>query len=270
MAHTPDDPTKPQVWVEKGLDELDFEFYIPQGPKGDPGGLTSTVLAGGTNLNDIISAGAYSVTAGTTSIDSALANLPVHEAGSLVITFSGNNSVQIQTYTTNTKSIYVRRRFGSTWSSWRHFGQNRADNSAGRQFFGWDQENAREQMIWGDTGRRNITALASGVTAGTIYLRRMNSIVSLVVVGANVPNNSSLTFTGLLPSGFKPYANSYFQFREGTGDPGKALIAFSNGDVQIRGVIVGTGGISSVASWDTIDPWPTTLPGDATGGIMTT
>lgn len=268
MAFTPTDPLKAEVRVVGEAPNQQLDFYIPRGPKGDPGGLSSTVIPLGTDLDGYVTAGSYSVTNGIDAGASASAHLPFHEAGTLLVTLSQTGGTQIQTYITNTKNIYIRRRFNSAWSAWRSIASTRVDETIGRRIFTYDDANSREQMTFGDTGRRAI--VVPEITGGTLYLRRTGTLVSFNMVGAVILNNTSPYLSAFLPVGFRPYANSYFPYREGTNDPSKAVIAFSNGDLQVRGVINGAGGVSAFATWDTIDAWPTTLPGTASGSIPAT
>jgi hypothetical protein len=273
MAFTPTDPLKAEVRVIGTAPNQSLDFYIPRGPKGDPGGITSTILAAGTNLDSVITAGAYSITSGVTAGDSALANLPMHEAGSLVVTMSGNNSVQIQTYTTNTKSIYVRRRFSGSWNPWRHFGTSRTDQTAGRVMYSWDEVNQREQLTYGDTGWRDVSADLLGGATGTMRLRRVGNVVDISMALSLPEGLISGTMVYALPLGFR---SSYFKGYYGTRPSGNLATCYVRPNAN--NVYLGLPSNWST-SWGTLEwtgtftvseAWPTTLPGTALGSIPIT
>jgi len=261
LAHTPDDPTKPQVWVEKGLDELDFEFYIPQGPKGDPGGFVSTGIT--TTLNDYVTPGTYHVSAASDSANALALNMPYNEAATLLVTSSNANSTTtIQTFITNTKGIYKRRKFGSTWSAWIHFGSTRTDQTAGRAMYQWDELNQREQLVWGDTGVRDISSLLVNgwvlPASGTLFIRRVGSVVTMwgMIDGTNFTTDHFYTPPA---AGFAPETSGGSYAPVVSSDYADVRDIAYDGTFYIRSA---TKKIWRVrATWTTIQPWPTTLPG---------
>lgn len=273
MPRTPSDPTKAQVWIDQTGPELDFEFYIPAGSKGDPGGFTSTVVAANTDLDLLLTEGLYQCTIGTDANASALAHLPMHEAGSLMITKSGNNSVQIQTYITNTKSIYVRRRFSGAWGPWRAFTPSRTDLTAGRAMYTWDEQNQREQLTYGDTGWRNVTAdLLNGYT-GNVYLRRIGYTV--FCEGTPTPPDPMVSgdfYQVPVPFQWTSLQNVRFNSRmAGSLDPFWLVRKGPTLPLSVENIngswAPARGGFAFATSWATANAWPTTLPGTAVGAV---
>ncbi|UTN92028.1 hypothetical protein SEA_DARBY_23 [Arthrobacter phage Darby] len=276
MAQTPDDPTKAQVWITKGIDDLDFEFYFPQGPKGDPGPFVPVSVLGssGTNLNDLTAPGTYSVAIPTLSNDSVLQNYPMHEAGSMWVTTSNAGSVVVQQYLTNTKGMYVRRKFSGNWSPWRFFGHSRTDQTAGRAMYQWDEINQREQLIYGDTGWREVSALlVDGWTSSGLFLRRLGSQVFLtgIITGSSATSDHFLSL--LNDVGFRPGSQSIFSpvlSDDYTSSRDLQFDATSTKmQVYVRAAPVGKNW-RMAASWITPNSWPTSLPGAASGSVPNT
>ncbi|ASR83612.1 hypothetical protein SEA_LISARA_28 [Arthrobacter phage LiSara] len=269
MAFTPADPTKAEVKVIQNGDQLGFDFYIPRGAKGDAGGWTSTALPVNSDLNLITTEGLYRVIASPTAGEATTANLPFNEAGSLAVTLSQTGTTQIQVYTTNTKSMYARRRFGGAWGPWRHFGTSRVDQTAGRVMYQWDEVNNREQMIYGDTGWRNITTdILNGWTASAILIRRVGAEVFLrlyQVNGAAQTAGTIMTLTAGFRSGVFQYEPCYTEAAALA-----TILVESTGNIKAAGGATkyGTAAYSEVR-WSTTETWPTTLPGVASGSIPT-
>lgn len=160
---------------------------------------------------------------------------------------------------------YIRTGTSTAWNPWAFIPTQSMDVTVGRRMFARDDYNNRYQMIFGDTGARDITALAStDWTPGTMYLRRFGSQVELVgnmnsVGGAAVPANTVIL---TLPTGFRPAA---------------VINKLMAGGSVVHGVIVGTDGTLRTDSgltalrwgltWTTSNAWPAALPGTAFGSI---
>lgn len=138
----------------------------------------------------------------------------------------------------------------------------RFSESAGRTVTAWDYINNREQLIYGDTGWRDVSSLlqsGKSYTVSYLEMKRTNGIVHLRIGGL-----TGDTGTFLVPvSGFRIDHN----FGRNAG-----LILGSEGaTLRVNGSIYGfnihgnatdetyTGHVS----WPTNDPWPTSLPGVA-------
>lgn len=155
------------------------------------------------------------------------------------------------------------------------------NNTVGRRAFAWDAGNARQQMIYGDTGRRDITSLfngtapsaATGITAGSVYLTRVGRMVELVLEGVTLPPGQSATFVTLgdiIPSGFLPPSERDFPLSarlttEGANGGGLRVNRITGRLIVYLHVDGETVRVS--ANWLTEDAWPTTLPGTAVGTI---
>lgn len=130
------------------------------------------------------------------------------------------------------------------------------EQTAGRVVKVWDYLNNREQIIYGDTGARDITALLSVPTSGGfVYVHRHAQMVTLSVEALKLLT-SSLGVITVLPSGFRPARTAYFQLEE-VSLRGQVTIY---GNVQLYNwrqelPIYGT------VTFPTSDPWPATLPG---------
>ncbi|ASR83736.1 hypothetical protein KDJ04_gp02 [Arthrobacter phage Nubia] len=268
MARTPDNPALAQVWVDN-TDPLNpkFEFYFPRGSKGEPGGWISTAMPVNSDLNLITSEGLYRIIASPTAPEAVTANLPFNEAGSLAVTLSQTGTTQIQVYTTNTKSMYARRRFNGVWGAWRHFGTSRVDITAGRAMYQWDEANNREQLVYGDTGWRNITTdILNGWTGSVISVRRYGAEVFLRLYQVNGTAQTANTIV-TLPAGFRPGTFQYEPCYTEAAALATILIE-STGNIKAAGGATkyGTAAYSEVR-WSTTETWPATLPGVASGSI---
>lgn len=275
MARTPTDPTKAEVWITKGLDDLDFEFYIPQGPKGDPGGWSaSTVLSTGQSLDTVVTSGIY---LNPSANNAAGPSNDLGYGGHLEVIASANWIVQRYTLIANPREIYVRiRNSSNTWSSWYTSTTQRVDQTAGRVIYQWDDVNNREQIVYGDTGWRDIkddTAWNTAVfptgldkhSANTVRVRRVGSSVELMYA-ADKNSTAAVTATAAFPSGFRP-----------TGvvvslgsNSGLGLVRAYHGGGASNIIYQAPNAVSAVTfyfHYQTSDPWPTSLPGVAIGTI---
>lgn len=127
--------------------------------------------------------------------------------------------------------------------------------TAGRTVLAWDYVNSREQLIYGDTGMRDITDLVSGVSSGRLLLQRTAAACHLIFDGLTFAANGSGT-PAVIPSGFRPVAvvpNTLegATMRAQVTQWGNVQIYNWTAGVPLRGFI----------SWPCPDPWPATLPG---------
>lgn len=273
MATTPDDPTKPQVWVRKGLDELDFEFYIPQGPKGDPGGFVSATTLSSAHLDDIKTPGHYRQDNG--NLATALLGYPNNSAGLLEVLQAVTVPDLIQRFTPvagsangSGRAFYIRRYFGSVWGPWYAHTTSRVDQTAGRTIYQWDELNGRDQLVYGDTGARRVeTEFKNGWSAAIASLRRVGNVVSFGVYTIS-PTARTTDVAYTIPSGFKPGSyggNIAFPLRLGGGTDWCQVSG--NGDIYPPTSAISANGFICLSTWITGDAWPSTLPGIASGGI---
>lgn len=130
------------------------------------------------------------------------------------------------------------------------------DQSVGRVVRVWDYLNNREQIIYGDTGLRNIGALLEiASTAGTVQISRSAQGVTVTLAGvAPSANGSDILMT--LPSGFRP-ARTIFFYASGITELSQIT---QYGKVQLYNWTKGLP-IYGTATFQTSDPWPASLPG---------
>lgn len=161
----------------------------------------------------------------------------------------------------------------------------RIDNTAGRAIYTWDDTANREQLIYGDTGWRVLTSwnaagevtgqpLPAGVApydgvAGFIRIRREGYSVRYGLAGYKITANSP---SFLLPSGFHGGAPKVAYLPSTSASSGMILRTVKIGAAQIytslsSGDTNADSAYASELEWSTNSPWPTTLPGTASGTI---
>ena len=273
MTLIPDDPTKAQAWLRGvGTPDMELDLYIPRGNKGDPGGWVMGTDLGTTDLNAIVTAGQYRQP-GTTNATLAN-NYPLAGANGFLDVYvlaTGSVVQRFQPFgaqAENVQGFYQRRLNGGSWGPWAHYSKNRIDSTAGRALYVWDEVNAREQLVYGDTGARGIgDILLNGWTANTaaeVTVRRQGSVVTLnAKMGANVATND-LFFT--LPTGWRPRTQDQHVI-SGAHSSGAYKYARARWDGNLYVDYTTTGTVYVGGAWNTTDAWPTTLPGSAVGTI---
>lgn len=258
-----------------------------KGDKGDPGGFTTpTVIGAGTSLDTVITSGLY------LNPNANVANSPDNpqSAGHLEVIQSASWVLQRFTPINNPRTIYTRQRdSGSVWASWKIFTTSRVDQTAGRAIYRWDEVNAREQLVYGDTGWRDISSLLDPnfvmpAAAPRFHIRRQGYNVTLAVrigpaaaiVGTN--RNVGRKILSSFPTGFLPASNaSYAPLGTGCVNiPSTSLVQLGNLSTQNELWVYGITGVWADATtdavqvtgnWITDAAWPTTLPGTASGSI---
>lgn len=249
-----------------------------KGDKGDPGGIVAGTVLGTTHLDTLKAAGTYIQ---PTSANGTVANGYPTEAvaGNLLILAQGSFTSQFF-YPFNGaigQGVYWMRIFNTTWLPWRAYTKTRVDQTAGRAIYQWDEINNREQLIYGDTGRRNISSFVTAPTptSGTITIRRVGSIVTLNIVdllfSSALAGNTYVIPAGSLPVGFRPNGaasnvNGVLINGEGNSNPIFSRILVQP-DGSVRFGPTGAFLLNGLVSWDTVEAWPTTLPGTAVGTI---
>lgn len=138
-------------------------------------------------------------------------------------------------------------------------GSFRVSNAAGRAFYAWDATANRDQLIYGDTGLRQVTLPVAGLG----FLRRVGQEVSFYFRDAVTPTGAEAIFT--LPPGFTPDYSPQYGFVGRTG--GRALATFTIGSGVVTQGTAHTTTLYAQMKFTTSDPWPTSLPGTAVGVI---
>lgn len=224
------------------------------------------VIAAGTNLDTVTAVGVYSQ---PTAANATLAlNYPVAAEGSLTVAGVGSVRTQQYTVTAGTGAVrgtYIRRYSGSAWEAWQFLPSQRVDQTAGRAIYTWDHLNQREQLIYGDTGWRDISGLLLNGWTGTVFLRRLGHTVFL---RHNALNRASATGANFMtvPAGFASGASDALSIvtRPVTGST-PAYGSLSGGTLGYT--LTDGEPRASQLSWPTTDAWPTSLPGIASGTI---
>ena len=149
----------------------------------------------------------------------------------------------------------------------------RVDNTVGRRAFAWDSDNAREQMIYGDTGWRDVTAsmkAIAGVTWSHVMIRRVGSRVDVAVRAVTTGTiTPSAAYT--VPTGFRyrySIADSSWVGISGiSATPVFGSLTTVSGGSSLNFTASGASTLYIMASYHSDDAWPATLPGTASGGI---
>ena len=184
-------------------------------------------------------------------------------SGSGVVTLDGNAAELVGGAATLALSGRGTVRIVCTGTAWTVLEGFYWDETVGRRQFAWDTVNNRWQMVYGDTGWRDVSASLTNSWTGTLLVRRLNYTV--FVRTWNTVSGASATADGLwtTPTGW-------------TGDGGPNLISAATSAnaftlAQSTGsaiaCIARAAGIIIHGSYATDDAWPATLPGTASGSI---
>lgn len=261
-----------------------FDFELPEGPAGAPGGWTMGTNLNTTDLNTVRTPGLYWNGSTVNALNPALHYPPMVDVnGSVrglleVKSWSGGTSV-IQEYTRlgtgvptglhRPRVTYSRYNLNDDWTPWDATVTTRVDNTAGRVVYIWDDTTNREQLIYGDTGWRDISAEVVGYKSGKIHYRRTDWTAHLIFEGAlfqNVPENRTI----YLPiPGSSPPLSGYMTLGSGMGAP--AAHAFQYNYSGIHQVLLNANlslPISGYVTFPIRETWPTTLIGTPIGGII--
>jgi hypothetical protein len=263
-----------------------------QGLKGDPGGLVDGTVLGDVSLNTIVVSGIYRQSSSAATVGTLANNYPYPGAyGVLVVMKTGASDVTQTFYNqsynaaTDARITYSRNYSNGVWSPWAYHTTTRVDQTAGRAIYQWDYANNREQLIWGDTGVRQVDGWVNNTrfdntgTARTITARRVGSTVQIggqLLATATVAAND-IMFT--IPTGFRPDRMvEQNAIHTTTGYP--VRVSIGNGTADARyftytnqtppGGFVATNIVQFSMTFTTTDAWPTTLPGVALGSIPST
>lgn len=261
------------------LSDLEYMFWAAIrngsvgtiGAKGDPGGFTSGTVLGISNLNDIKTAGIYRQASGVDA--TAARNYPSLREGILLVHEISGTGFLVQEYipfTQETRVTYRREFFNPTWSPWRAFTSERVNQTAGRAIYQWDDVNNREQLVYGDTGERVMTADTVYTVAawGSFRLRRIGTKVTLNIQGMDMTDPGANPNILTLPDGFRPAFDVRTTFHAETSFAQVRLFIGTLGQLSIASRQSGSVAVvNGIVTYDTNDAWPTTLPGTASGTI---
>jgi hypothetical protein len=192
----------------------------------------------------------------------------------------GSTVFQIWHPMTNPQLTYKRMYSTGVWTPWKAQASVRVDQTAGRAIYQWDELNNREQLIYGDTGVRFVDSWVNAAlfdntgTARTITARRYGNLVSMsgqMLSTATVSVGSTL-FT--FPAGFRPErmievtalhtaASTPCRIVSGNGTNTINFYPYGNAALTFGSAQI----IQFSLTYTTVDPWPTSLPGLASGAI---
>ena len=141
------------------------------------------------------------------------------------------------------------------------------DETAGRVVRVWDYLNNREQMIYGNTGWRDISRFVPDYISGALLIKRENNTTWLRFENLRAADQTTTwsIWSGLIPAGFRfnesgynyhplaPQSASYAPGPMRTDRYGGITVYLAQGGKIMQGTV----------SWSTGEPWPTTLPGVA-------
>lgn len=187
-----------------------------------------------------------------------------------VFSWTGANSNSVvQRYTPtggpNAGKGVFQRRWNGSWNTWTFLSSQRVDQTAGRAIYDWDPINSREQLTYGDTGKREMSPPSEWT--GAWYLRRQHAVVWVSGSLQPVDRSTSPAAVLTLPPGFvRPGSWTTRQaFNTQTG-------AVSQITDRLNAISISNpGGTAGALSFDftfmTDQGWPASLPGVASGSI---
>lgn len=247
------------------------------GPKGDPGGIVDGTELGTANLNNVTVSGIYKQT--LSSANTSLANNYPFTGVMAILTVLRARSTDILQIVepangVRAGSVSHRRASadgGSTWSAWRTFASQRLNQDAGRAIYSWDDVINREQLVYGDTGLRSVSALRNAnSSAGTAYVRRDGRSVTFHMTGVSMAVTgagfvSIFDAATALPVGFRPPVGGFRTVAATASGEARLLEFLSDGGIQIYAPSMSV--YSASITFQTNDIWPLALPGTAYGAI---
>lgn len=141
------------------------------------------------------------------------------------------------------------------------------DQTAGRTVKVWDYINNREQLIYGDTGDRDISALLVNAT-GRVVISRAGNTVTLDIMA--VAPTSDLASGGTfitIPAGFRPAVRRDLPLpTNATASSSRSMFVLDSGAMGVWAPAT-TDSYRISLSYRTANPWPTSLPGTAVGAV---
>ncbi len=229
---------------------------------------------GSQDLNTVTAVGVYAQ--GTGANVTTANNYPVTYSAGGVLEIIPMGSFRLQRWTFvssaagSGRSIWQRTWNGSTWSSWRELTEQRADRAAGLAIYS-NYAADRSQLVYADTGWRDVSANLANDWAGTVLVRRFGYRVVWRFTLDSTNATSTALLTAGLGAGWRPLSggNTNFALRPASGNGNVwSSIAGSTAMPQVSTGITMSGNANEM-SYATTDAWPTALPGVAAGSIPT-
>lgn len=256
-----------------------FNFVLPTGAKGEAGGWNAGVNLGTLDLDTVTTPGLYYQASTALAMSTANHYPPMNDmAGSArgvleVESWSGGAAV-IQRFTRigsggnatggiqRPRVTYVRYREG-VWSEWSVLANARVDNTAGRVVYLWDEQANREQMVYGDTGWRNLP-LINGFNR-TLQVRREGGIVTLLGNVRRPPGGSINGEFAVIPPDLVGTGSWIYHPVRSNANPSVGALYRKNDLLSFTDLsetnVVDVTEVRFEIQWSTTKPWPATLPG---------
>ncbi|QBZ73253.1 hypothetical protein SEA_MRGLOOPY_1 [Arthrobacter phage MrGloopy] len=246
-----------------------------KGDKGDPGGFVLGTALGTTDLNTITAPGVYR----QSGAPSAGLNYPVLDLGVLLVHQSSTTPWLFQEYTPTATTagprarvFYRRVLVSGVWSAWQAYASTRVDQTAGRVIYQWDDLNQREQIIYSDTGWRDISSSLANGFLGSLLIRRQGGLVSVrgAVRCATGLTTMNGIFLAALPTGFLATGSPWTFYTVRCNGSSTFFTLYKRGaelSFEYSPVVQDVYECRFEISFSTTDAWPTALPGTASGVI---
>lgn len=143
-------------------------------------------------------------------------------------------------------------------------------HAAGRTLTVLNPLSGLPQLVYGDTGERDITGGVTPYVSGSIRISRAGTLVQLELDGLIFQSAAAsfIQLTGFIPAGFRP-ASSYVwanTVARSSQETVSAMRVSKYGEMTVYGVAANETQYG-LFLWRTTEPWPTTLPGTAVGSI---
>lgn len=241
-----------------------------------------TTPAAGTSLDALTTPGMYRITYGATVAQGA----PFESFyGTLMVVPRAGGAVTQIAYKHNALSAdssqnWQRTQTGGGWGAWFAYSAVlwEADGTRGRTLKMWDPINGRWNLIYGDTGTRDVTALVTwpsgvSITSGSrVLMRRVLWDVTVwIEEGLEASGPVASAAMVMLPSGFVPNAQgdtSPIYMRNNLSQVGMVQTLITG---QMSIAFSGATGAGANTrfrhTFKTANAWPSTLPGSAFGTI---
>lgn len=141
------------------------------------------------------------------------------------------------------------------------------DQTAGRVITVWDYLNNREQMIYGDTGDRDISALLVNATGRVVISRAGNTVTLDIMAVVPTSNLASGAVFITIPAGFRPAVRRDLPLpTNATASSSRSMYILDSGAIGVWAPAT-TDSYRISLSYRTANPWPTSLPGTAVGAV---
>lgn len=159
----------------------------------------------------------------------------------------------------------IQNSVGAIYDEGRRVPTHYWDETVGRRLFVWDTNNSRWQMVYGDTGWRDISSLLVNGWTGYVWLRRINNYGYFQFSALN-PAAATATRCIDFPNGFGPpvlathhalYCSAHTAGAETSGTGVNILNTPTPSAANVYGHI----------SYPIDGAWPTSLPGTALGAV---